>query len=139
MGARLGVGGGYARGVPSTTCEKGEPLIRQAHHMLAAAALLEKFGAGQGLFRKGEMILSPGMANLSGTYARYVKALAELARIDFDRTRADADRFHHEEVRLMARLVIAQSVLSDHLGAGAGLAAYGEGFAYGGGTIYISH
>jgi hypothetical protein len=139
MGALLEVARGYALVDPSKTFEMVDPLIDQANDMLAAAALLEKFGAGQGLFRKGEMILSPGMANLSGTYARYVKALAELARIDFDRTRADADRFHHEEVRLMARLVIAQSVLSDHLGAGAGLAAYGEGFAYGGGTIYISH
>jgi hypothetical protein len=139
MGALLEVARGYALVDPSKTFEMVDPLIDQANDMIAAAALLEKFGAGQGLFRKGEMILSPGMANLNGTYARYVKALAELARIDFDRTKADADRFHHEEVRLMARLVIAQSVLSDHLDAGTGATGYGQGFAYGGGTIYISH
>lgn len=139
MGALLEVARGYALVDPSKTFEMVDPLIDQANDMLAAAALLEKFGAGQGLFRKGEMILSPGMANLNGMYARYVKALAELARVDFDRTKADADRFHHEEVRLMARLVIAQSVLSDHLGAGLGASGYGEGFAYGGGTIYVSH
>lgn len=137
MGALLEVARGYALVEPSKTFEMIDPLVDQANDMVAAAALLEKFGAGQGFFRKGEMILSPGMANLNGMYARYVKALAELARVDFDRTRSDADRFRHEEVRLMARLVIAQSVLSDHLGAGAG--GYVEGFAYGGGTIYISH
>jgi len=101
---------------------------------------LEKFGAGQGFFRKGEMILSPGMANINGMYARYVKALAELARVDFDRTKTDAERFHHEEVRLMARLVISQSVLSDHLDA-SGAGGSGEGYAYGyvGGAILVSH
>jgi hypothetical protein len=118
-----------------------DPLIDQANDMLAAAALLEKFGAGQGMFRKGEFLLSPGLSNLGGMYARYVKALAELARVDFDRTRADADRFHREEVRLMARLVVAQSVLSDHLDAGGATYGFGEGFATygGGGAIFIAN
>ncbi|MDQ3743417.1 MAG: hypothetical protein M3444_03445 [Acidobacteriota bacterium] len=140
VGALLEVARGYALVEPSKTFEMIDPLIDQANDMLAAAALLEKFGAGQGFFRKGEMILSPGMANLGGMYARYVKALAELARVDFDRTKTDAERFHHEEVRLMARLVISQSVLSDHLDAG-GTSGSGEGYAYGyvGGAILVSH
>jgi hypothetical protein len=69
-----------------------------------------------------------------------VKALAELARVDFDRTRSEADRFRHEEVRLMARLVIAQSVLSDHLDAGAGAYGFGGGYGYGVvGAVIISN
>jgi hypothetical protein len=140
VGALLEVARGYALVEPSKTFEMIDPLIDQANDMLAAAALLEKFGAGRGFFRKGEMILSPGMANVNGTYARYVKALAELARVDFDRTKTDADRFHHEEVRLMARLVIAQSVLSDHLDA-SGTNGNGPdyGYAYGGGAIFITY
>jgi hypothetical protein len=93
-----------------------DPLIDQANDMLAAAALLEKFGQGGGLFRKGEMIVSPSLSELGGAHARYVKALAELARVDFDRTRATADRFNRDETRLMARVVVARSVLSDRLG-----------------------
>ncbi|HEX3558327.1 MAG TPA: hypothetical protein VHU19_03935 [Pyrinomonadaceae bacterium] len=128
----------YALVEPSKTFEMVDPLIDQANDMIAAAALLEKFGAGQGMFRKGEMILSPGLASVNGMYSRYVKALAELARVDFDRTRSDAERFRHEEVRLMARLVIAQSILSDHLDAGGG--GYGEAYAYGGGgAVLIGH
>ena len=141
VGALLEVARGYALVEPSKTFEMIDPLIDEANDMLAAAALLEKFGAGQGMFRKGEFVLSPGLASINGGYARYVKALAELARVDFDRTRADAERFHHEEVRLMARLVVAQSVLSDHLDAG-GAARYGfgEGYAFGGGgAIFVSY
>ncbi|PYS81684.1 MAG: hypothetical protein DMF67_15995 [Acidobacteria bacterium] len=137
MAALLEVARGYALVEPSKTFEMIDPLIDQANDMLAAAALLEKFGAGQGLFRKGEMILSPGFSNINGMYGRYVKALAELARVDFDRTRSDADRFHHEEVRLMARLVIAQSILSDHLDAGGGVYGFGEGYTYGGGSAIL--
>jgi hypothetical protein len=137
LGALLEVARGYALVDPSKTFEMVDPLIDQANDMLAAAALLAKFGAGNGMFRKGEFILSPGLSSVNGMYARYVKALAELARVDFDRTRADADRFHHEEVRLMARLVVAQSVLSDHLDAGAGANAYIEGYSYGGGGAIL--
>ena len=114
--ALLEVARGYALVEPSKTFELIDPLIDQANDMLAAAALLEKFGQGGGLFRKGEMIVSPGLSELGGAHARYVKALAELARVDFDRTRATADRFNRDETRLMARVVVARSVLSDRLG-----------------------
>jgi hypothetical protein len=108
-----------------------DPLIDQANDMMSAAALLEKFGAGGGMFRKGEMVLGPGMGEMGGMYARYVKALAELARVDFDRTRQTADRFNRDEARLMARLIVARSVLSDRLDAAAtlpGMVTAGGGF-----------
>jgi hypothetical protein len=111
--ALLEVARGYALVEPARTFELLDPLIDQANEMLAAAALLEKFGAGPGLFRKGEMQMVPGFANIGGIYARFLKALTELSRVSFDRTRATADRFSRDEVRLMARLIIAQSVLSD--------------------------
>ncbi|HEX8136507.1 MAG TPA: hypothetical protein VF544_02845 [Pyrinomonadaceae bacterium] len=111
--ALLEVARGYALVEPSRTFELLDPLIDQANEMLAAAALLEKFGAGPGLFRKGEMLLLPGMSNMGSTYTRFMKALTELSRVSFDRTRSTADRFSRDEVRLMARLIIAQSILSD--------------------------
>jgi hypothetical protein len=111
--ALLEVARGYALVEPARTFELIDPLIDQANEMLAAAALLEKFGSGPGIFRKNEMVLQPGLSNLGGQYAHFIKALAELARVNFDRTRATADKFSRDEVRLMARLIIAQSVLSD--------------------------
>ena len=35
-----------------------------------------------------------------------------LARADFERTKALADRFLREEIRIIARLLLAQSILS---------------------------
>lgn len=113
--ALLEVARGYALVEPSKTFELIDPLIDRANDLLTAAALLEKFGSGGGLFRKGEMILSPTLEAAGGPYARYVKALAELARVDFDRTKTTADRFGRDEARLAARLVVARSVLSDRL------------------------
>jgi hypothetical protein len=113
--ALLEVARGYALVEPAKTFELIDPLIDQANDMLTAAALLEKFGQGGGIFRKGEMILAQGLGELGGAHARYVKALSELARVDFDRTKATADRFNRDEVRLVARMIVARSVLSDRL------------------------
>lgn len=132
--ALLEVARGYALVEPAKTFEIIDPLINQANDMMSAAALLEKFGAGGGMFRKGEMVLGPGMGELGGMYARYVKALAELSRVDFDRTRATADRFNRDEARLMARIILARSVLSDRLDLAAPTPG-GAGFVGGGGII----
>jgi hypothetical protein len=134
VAALLEVARGYALVEPSKTFEMIDPLIDQANDMMSAAALLEKFGAGGGMFRKGEMVLGPGMGELGGMYARYVKALAELSRVDFDRTRQTADRFNRDEARLMARLILARSVLSDRLDAAAPSHG-GLGLGAGGGII----
>ena len=134
--ALLEVARGYALVEPAKTFEVLDPLIDQANDMMSAAALLEKFGAGAGMFRKGEMVLGPGMGQLGGMYARHVKALAELARVDFDRTRQTADRFNRDEARLMARLIVARSVLSDRLDPAAN--SPGGGIAIGTGVI-VSH
>jgi hypothetical protein len=136
--ALLEVARGYALVEPAKTFDMLDPLIDQANDMMTAAALLEKFGAGAGIFRKGEMVLAAGVGEVGGTYARYVRALAELARVDFDRTRATADRFNRDEARLMARLIVARSVLSDRLDPAA--APFGGGMGTGLGTsIIISH
>jgi hypothetical protein len=137
--ALLEVARGYALVEPSKTFEMIDPLIDQANDMLTAAALLSKFGQGGGLFRKGEMILTPTLDAAGGAYARYVKALSELARVDFDRTKTAADRFNRDEARLAARLVVARSVLSDKLDAG-GAVYGGMGYGVGGGfSVVVSH
>jgi hypothetical protein len=46
---------------------------------------------------------------LAGEFAVEFKALASA---DFDRTKAAADRFQRSEIRVMARLMIAQSILA---------------------------
>lgn len=106
----------YAAIEPARAFELLEPLIDQANEMISAAALLDRFGSGQGLFRKGEMVLNPGFVTASNMFTQYGRELGALARADFARTKAVADRLQRTEVRLMARLLLAQSVLSDRLG-----------------------
>ena len=42
---------------------------------------------------------------------KYGKSVAALANVDFDRTKAAADRFERNELRLMVRLMLAQALL----------------------------
>jgi hypothetical protein len=58
------------------------------------------------------MQLSPLLEAAGGAYAHYVSALAALARADFERTKAAADRFNRDEIRIAARLIVARSVLA---------------------------
>ena len=114
--ALLEVAKAYALVEPSRTFELIDPLIDQANEMLAAAALLDKFGAGRGFFKKGEVLLENGFLQANGPYLQHLMAVASLARADFEHTKATVNRFQRSEMRLMACLLIAESVLSDRLG-----------------------
>lgn len=129
--ALLQVAGAYALVEPTRTFELIGPLIDQANEMLAAAALLDKFGAGQGLFKRGELRLQPSFSQANGSYGQYAKSLTSLVRADFERTRVLLDRFQRAEIRLLAQLLIAQSVLSDRPGS----AWSGNQVFFGGGGV----
>jgi tetratricopeptide (TPR) repeat protein len=112
----------YAQVDPAKTFELINSLIDLAQaHARASAALRperpqsEKRAAWDRLFNpQGEMdIPMDGSSTWGGTYMPFLKVLPELARVDFDRTRQMADRFNPNEIRLVARLIIARSVLSD--------------------------
>ena len=137
--AVLQVAGAYALVEPARTFELIDPLIDQANEMITAAALLDKFGAGQGVFKRGEMLLQSGFSQANGPYAPYVKKLTSLARADFERTKAAADRFQRNEIRLMGRLLIAQCVLSDRLGSDKNANQVFFGGGAGGASIIVSH
>jgi len=114
--AFMQVAGAYALVEPARAFELINPLIVQANEMIAAAALLDKFGSGQGLFKRGEMLLQHSFSAANGPYVQHLRKLTALARADFERTKTAVDGFQRDEIRLMGRLLIAQSVLSDRLG-----------------------
>lgn len=114
--ALMQVAGAYAVVEPARAFELINPLIVQANEMIAAAALLDKFGSGQGLFKRGEMLLQHSFSAAQGPYVQHLRKLTSLARADFERTKTAVDGFQRDEIRLMGRLLIAQSVLSDRLG-----------------------
>jgi hypothetical protein len=111
--ALLQVARSFALVEPSRAFELLDPMVEQANELLAAAALLAKFDTGEGAFKSGEMVLQAIPRNSSVFYRDYLQALTALARADFERTMSVADRFQRDEVRLMARLMIAESVLSN--------------------------
>ena len=62
------------------------------------------------------MLLQHSFSAANGPYVQHLRKLTSLARADFERTKTAVDGFQRNEIRLMGRLLIAQSVLSDRLG-----------------------
>ncbi|HVF57394.1 MAG TPA: hypothetical protein VM934_14665 [Pyrinomonadaceae bacterium] len=103
----------YALVEPARSFEIVEVIVDRANDMIAAADVLDGFMGGPEIFRNGELVMHSGLASLEMIFQQYGKELATLARVDFDRTRSVAARFQRVEVRTMARLLIAQGLLSD--------------------------
>jgi hypothetical protein len=126
----LQVGRVYALVEPVKAFEMIESLINQANDLLAAASVLSGFMLPSGVFRKGEMVLPTGYANVSTRFRQLGKEIAALALLNFERTKAAADKFQRNEARIMARLFIAQGVLSQQLGSGIALYIGGSAIGY---------
>ncbi|HEX8776078.1 MAG TPA: hypothetical protein VF735_21090 [Pyrinomonadaceae bacterium] len=111
LGAQLQVARGYARLDPARSLLILEPMIDQLNELVGAGALLGGFFSEQ--FVKDDEIqlhvMNSVTGGLAGEFAVEFKALASA---DFDRTKAAADRFQRSEIRVMARLMIAQSILA---------------------------
>lgn len=125
----LQVGRVYALIEPFKAFEMIESLVDQANDLLSAASVLNGFFLPSGVFKKGEMVLPPGYSNVSLRFRQLGKEIAALALLNFERTKAAADKFQRNEARIMARLFIAQGVLSEQIGSG--VALYGGGMAIG--------
>ncbi|HKR00125.1 MAG TPA: hypothetical protein VJT09_05600 [Pyrinomonadaceae bacterium] len=111
----------YALVEPARAFEMIESLIDRANELLSAASVLNGFFLPSGVFRKGEMVLPPGYSDVSMRFRQFGKELGAIAMLNFERTRAAADKFQRAEARLMARLFIAQGVLTEQIGSGVAL------------------
>lgn len=109
----------YALVEPARSFEIVEAIVERANEMIAAADVLDGFLGGPEIFRSGELVMHSGLASLENIFEQYGKELAALARADFDRANSAAGRFQRTEVRTMARLLIAQGLLSDREPSGA--------------------
>lgn len=113
LNAHLQLARGYAVVEPARSFEIVEAVVDRANEMIAAADVLDGFLGGPEIFRSGELVMHSGLASLEEIFNQYGKELAELARADFERAASAAARFQRTEVRTMARLLIAQGLLSD--------------------------
>jgi len=87
-----------------------EPIIDRANDSIAKLLLLDKV-IKSGMVKRGEIILQePGMP-IDFAVFRYGPGIIALAKADFNRTMAMADRMERNELRIMARLLIVQALL----------------------------
>ncbi|MDT4966257.1 MAG: hypothetical protein QOJ64_994 [Acidobacteriota bacterium] len=110
--AQLRVVHGYVQIDPSKSLAMLDPIIDQLNELLAAATVLGGFFVDE-LVQDDEIMLGP-VGNLlsAGLMQQYVGAIATIARADFDRTKALADKFQRDEIRTLMRLILAQSILA---------------------------
>ncbi len=89
-----------------------EPSIEQLNELISAAILLGEFFGEEEFVRDDEVMVQPFVQMVESFQQQYGSDLALLARADFTRTRDAAEKFQRPEVRLLARLLVAQSVLA---------------------------
>ena len=88
-----------------------EPIIDRANDNIAKLLLLDKV-INSGMVRGGEIILQQSrLISLDFAIFKYGRGVIALANADFNRTKAVADRMQRNELRIMARLLIAQALL----------------------------
>lgn len=105
---QINIAGAYNSFAPERSFGIIEGLTGQLNEMLSAAEVLNGFE--QQYYKQGELLSSS--SNLSGMLDSYDNELASLARTDFERAKNIAGSFQRREVRIMARLRIAQEILS---------------------------
>ena len=111
LGAQLMVAQGYATLEPTRSLEILEPVVEQVNELLGAAIILGGFFTEE-FIRDDEVMLEPIAMVTTEFFNQYVGDIRALARADFERTKALANKFQRDEIRIMVQLVIAQSILS---------------------------
>lgn len=102
----------YALIDPPKAFALAERTIDQANSQISMLLLLDRV-VKTGAVKKGEITLEQaGVMPLDLLLFKYGKGVAALAKTDFIRTRALADRFERSELRVMARLLIVKGILS---------------------------
>jgi hypothetical protein len=111
LGAQLEVARAYARLDVSRSLAILEPIVDRLNELLAAAVVLGGFMTEE-IVNDDEIMMGPLAMIANEIFVRYLGDVKTLATADFDRTKALADRFLRDEIRISARLLIAQSILS---------------------------
>jgi hypothetical protein len=90
-----------------------DPLLEQFNDLSAAAITMNGFGSRY--YRDGELIVNNGNP-VGETANRLAASLAAFGLVNFDRSKALADRIHPIEVRLLVYLTMAQLAVQDTRG-----------------------
>lgn len=110
--AQLQIARAYTAVDPAQSFAILEPSIDQLNELIAAGILLGEFFGEEDIVRDDELVIQPLFQMVDGFQQQFGKDLNLLARSNFTRTRDAAEKFQRSEVRLLARLLVAQSVLA---------------------------
>jgi|GEM_PF-884669 hypothetical protein len=100
----------YALIDPPQAFAMAEPIIDRANDNISKLLFLDKI-VHSGAVKSGEIVMQDPGVPLDFAFIRYGRGVVALANADFTRTKALADRFQRSELKIMARLLIAQSIL----------------------------
>jgi hypothetical protein len=101
----------YAIIDPPKAFALAERTVDQANSDISLLLLVDRV-VKTGAVKNGEIILDQGqLLPLDFLVFKYGKSVAALAKTDFGRTKALADRFDRNELRLMAQLMIVRGIL----------------------------
>ncbi|MEK6333340.1 MAG: hypothetical protein AABM67_00220 [Acidobacteriota bacterium] len=90
-----------------------EPIIDRANDDISRLLLLDRI-VNSGVVKNGEIMMQqPGGGSFDFAILKFGPGVVALANADFNRTKAAADRFQRNELRILARLMIAQALLQD--------------------------
>jgi hypothetical protein len=103
----------YALVEPARSFAIMEASIDRANDQISKLMLLDKV-VRTGTVKKGEIILqNSGGISMDFMMFKYGKSVITLAKADFDRTKGLADRVARNELRIMARLMLAHVLLRE--------------------------
>jgi hypothetical protein len=111
LGAQVAVARAYAPLDAARSLAILEPVVDQLNELIAAAVVLGGFITEE-IIKDDEIMMEPLTMISSDVFVNYLGDVSALASADFERTKALADRFLRDEIRISARLLVAQSVLS---------------------------
>lgn len=108
--ALLAVMLGYSLVDPPKAFAMIEPIIDRTNEDVSKLVLLDKI-VKSGAIKNGEIIMNQPRIPIDFAMLQYSPGVAALGKADFDRTKALADRFQRNELRIVARLLLAQAIL----------------------------
>jgi hypothetical protein len=114
------------------------PLIEQANDVINATAILAKYNKREQMFRQGEMLLPQTFGYGGGNFSRFGRELKMLAQADYGRTKNLIEQFRRDDVRVLLKVLLAQSILSDKIGF-EGVSTGFDGFDGEGGGVIIAN
>jgi hypothetical protein len=87
-----------------------ESITSELNELVAAATVMDGF---ENRYLKNGEWMANGPSNLGNMVGNMRRSLGHLARVDFDRARALAEKLERAEIRLMAQLDIAETILNN--------------------------